>query len=124
MLTHVQIVHVPVLDQDRAKAFYVDMLGLVVVSDMDIGPHGRWLQVAPEGASTSLALVPGDSPAQTGTATVVFESTDIEADAQILRTKGVDLPNAIERMPWAAALRFEDPDGNQIAIQTPTAPGR
>ncbi|SJN11979.1 hypothetical protein FM113_13570 [Leucobacter sp. 7(1)] len=55
---------------------------------------------------------------------MVFESTDIEADAQILRTKGVDLPNAIERMPWAAALRFEDPDGNQIAIQTPTAPGR
>lgn len=120
MLTHVQIVHVPVLDQDRAKAFYVDRLGLVVVADMEMGPHGRWLQVAPEGASTSLALVPRDGTAQSGVATVVFESTDVEADAETLRTKGVDLPKPIEQMPWATALRFEDPDGNHIALQSST----
>ncbi|KIP52863.1 VOC family protein [Leucobacter komagatae] len=123
MLTVVQVVHVPVSDQDRAKDFYVDRLGLVVVADLDMGPHGRWLQVAPEGAATSLALIPDEGSSPPAPATVVFESTDIEADAQLFRTRGVDLPNAIEEMPWATTLRFEDPDGNQLALQSQMVPG-
>ncbi|MDS1272345.1 glyoxalase superfamily protein [Lipingzhangella sp. LS1_29] len=121
MLTHVQIIQVPVSDQDRAKDFYVDMLGLSVVADMQMGPHGRWLQVAPAGAATSLAIVPGHTVAPPGSATVVFESDDIEADAQALRARGVDLPEQVEQMPWATTVRFTDPDGNDLALQTPTA---
>lgn len=119
MLTHVQIVHVPVSDQDRAKDFYVDRLGMSVIADMNMGPHGRWLQVAPAGAATSLALVPGDESIALGSATVVFESDDIEADIAELRKRGMDLPDQIEDMPWARAIRFTDPDGNQLALQTP-----
>lgn len=122
MLTFVQVVHVPVSDQDRAKDFYVNGLGLVVVADIDMGPHGRWLQVAPQGAATSLALIPDDGSSSSASATVVFESTDIEADAQLFRTRGIDLPNAIEEMPWATTLRFEDPDRNQLALQSQMIP--
>lgn len=121
MLTHVQIVHVPVSDQDRAKDFYVDKLGLSVVADMQTGPHGRWLQVSPPGAATSLAIVLGDGDAQPGSAVLVFESDDVEADAQALRTRGVDLPAQVEQMPWATTIRFTDPDGNDLALQTPTS---
>ena len=121
MLTHVQIVHVPVSDQDLARDFYVDKLGLSVIADMQMGPHGRWLQVAPEGAATSLAIVPGDGETQPGSATVVFESNDIDADAQSLRARGVDLPDEVEQMPWATTIRFADPDGNDLALQTPAA---
>ena len=121
MLTHVQIVHVPVSDQDRAREFYVDKLGLSVAADIQMGPHGRWLQVAPEGAATSLAIVPGYGETHPGDATVTFESNNIEADAQALRARGVDLPDQIEQMPWAKAIRFTDPDGNDLALQTPTA---
>lgn len=123
MLTHVQIAHVPVSDQDRAKDFYVDRLGLSVVADMQMGPHGRWLQVSPAGAATSLAIVPGDRDTRPGSATVVFESNDIEADAATLRARGVDLPDQVEELPWARAIRFTDPDGNALALQSP-APRR
>lgn len=121
MPTHVQIVHVPVSDQDRAKDFYVDRLGMSVIADMTMGPHGRWLQVAPSGAATTIALVPGDDSSTPGSATLVFETTDIEADVAQLRKRGLDLPDEIEDMPWARAIRFTDPDGNNLVLQTPAA---
>ena len=120
MLTHIQIVHVPASDQDRAKDFYVERLGLSVVADVPMGPHGRWLQVAPAGAATSLAIIPGGGNTKPGSATVVLESDDIEADVQALRARGVDLPDRLEQMPWGATtIRFADPDGNDLALQTP-----
>lgn len=84
-------------------------------------PHGRWLQVAPAGAATSLALVPGDDTNAPGSATLVFETDDIEADVAQLRGRGLDLPDQIEDMPWARAIRFTDPDGNNLVLQTPVA---
>ena len=56
MLQQVQIIQVPVSDQQAAYDFCVGKLGLSVVADVAMGPHGRWLQVAPEGAATTLAL--------------------------------------------------------------------
>ncbi|MEV0675253.1 glyoxalase superfamily protein [Actinosynnema sp. NPDC050436] len=120
MLTHVQVVHIPVSDQDRAKEFYVDRLGLAVVADLPGGPHGRWLQVAPPGAASTLAIVPGSGDNQPGSAAVVFETDDIEADVAALRGRGVDLPEHVEEMWWARSVRFTDPDGNHLALQTRT----
>jgi catechol 2,3-dioxygenase-like lactoylglutathione lyase family enzyme len=45
----VTVVSVPVSDQERAKAFYVDTLGLELVRDDDSMPGIRWIQVAPKG---------------------------------------------------------------------------
>jgi len=50
------------------------------------------LQVAPSGAATSLALVPGDDGSAPGSTTLVFETTDIEADVAQLRKRGMDSP--------------------------------
>lgn len=44
------------------------------------------------------------------------------ADAAMLRERGVAVPDATEDMPWARVLRFADPDGNGIALQTPPPP--
>ena len=49
---------VPVTDQDRALEFYVGTLGFEVRIDGPFGDGGRWLEVAPPGAATTLALVP------------------------------------------------------------------
>lgn len=120
MITHVQIVHVPVSDQDKAKEFYVSRMGLEVIDDVTGGPWGRWLRVAVPGAATSLALVPGDEQSSPGSATVVFESDDLEADAVRLRDADVDVPNEIMEMPWARSVLFRDPDGNQLGLQSLT----
>jgi predicted enzyme related to lactoylglutathione lyase len=121
MLSHLQIVDVPVRDQDRALTFYVDTLGFEVRADLATGPHGRWLQVAPPGAATSLALTLAGDDAAAGRQTLVVESSDIDADVRRLADAGVSFEAGIEDMPWARVARFCDPDGNQLSLQTPVA---
>jgi len=43
----IRVVSVPVSDQHRAKAFYVDKLGLRLERDDDSVPGLRWIQVSP-----------------------------------------------------------------------------
>ncbi|GAA1251662.1 VOC family protein [Oryzihumus leptocrescens] len=51
-------VYLAVSDQDRALAFYRDVLGFEVRTDTDFGEGFRWIEVAPAGAYTVIALVP------------------------------------------------------------------
>jgi catechol 2,3-dioxygenase-like lactoylglutathione lyase family enzyme len=46
---HINIVSVPVSDQDRAKDFYVGQLGFELRADNPMGEGQRWLQVGPPG---------------------------------------------------------------------------
>ena len=48
-ISAVQLFSLPVGDQDRAKAFYVDVLGFELVNDAQMGPDLRWVQVRPPG---------------------------------------------------------------------------
>jgi predicted enzyme related to lactoylglutathione lyase len=122
MLTTIQIVNVPVADQTAAYEFYVERLGLQVIADTEMGPHGRWLQVAPMHGGTSLALTPANDAGRASG--LVIETDDIDADVKTLTDRGVDFAHGIEDMPWARAARFSDPDGNQLVLQTAPADGR
>ena len=57
MVEGVQIVSVPVSDQERAKSFYVDALGFELRQDVGWGDGMRWVEVAPANSPTSLTLV-------------------------------------------------------------------
>src|SRR5262249_59710004 len=57
-IVDVRTVGVPVTDQQRALAFYVDTLGFEKRLDVPFGDGKRWIEVAPAGATTTLALVP------------------------------------------------------------------
>ena len=56
-IKQVAVVSVPVSDQERAKEFYVDALGFELQRDDTSVPGLRWLQVGPQGASTTLTMV-------------------------------------------------------------------
>ena len=43
------VVSVPVSDQERAKSFYVDTLGLELVRDDSSVPRMRWVQIVQPG---------------------------------------------------------------------------
>lgn len=119
MLKSVQIVQIPVSDQDVARDFYVDRLGLQLVADLKMGPHGRWLQVRPDGDITTLALVPGSGTSPAGSlGAIAFEPDDLDQAVETLTQQGVDFPEGIEDMPWGRAARFSDPDGNALVLQT------
>jgi lactoylglutathione lyase len=56
-ITDVRTVGVPVSDQDRALEFYVGKLGLEKRLEFPMGDGQRWIEVAPPGATTTIALV-------------------------------------------------------------------
>lgn len=113
-ITQVQTLTVPVADQDRAKDFYVGTLGFEVVADNQAGPM-RWLQVAPAGAVTGLALsaLPHFRPGSLQG--VILASGDIDGDCERLRRAGVavDGPHS---QPWGTQATFADPDGNGFVL--------
>jgi len=58
--TGIQSVSMPVADQDRALAFYRDVLGCEVRIDTEIWPGARLVEVAPPGSSVGIILLPPD----------------------------------------------------------------
>jgi catechol 2,3-dioxygenase-like lactoylglutathione lyase family enzyme len=111
-VTRVGTVIVPVSDQERALAFYRDILGFEVRLDGPFGDGQRWLEVAPPGAETSLALVPAD-----GTE-VSLATRDAAADHAALRARRVDADASLVDMGPAVPpmFTFRDPDGNRFRV--------
>src|SRR5580658_7248282 len=71
---------VPVSDQDRAIAFYTEKLGFEKRADVPMGEAMRWVEVAPTGAETSIAIVPPREGEPTGVQTrVAFSTEDVDA---------------------------------------------
>src|ERR1039457_3859383 len=56
-ITRIGTVIVPVSDQERALSFYVETLGFEKRLDAPFGQGGRWIEVAPAGAATTIALL-------------------------------------------------------------------
>ena len=121
-ITHIQLFSVPVTNHDRARTFYVDRLGFDLISDRPMGPDGRWVQVAPKGAQTSITLVSGFETMPPGSVKgIVLETDDLVADVAALRDRGVEIEGDVEEAPWGRWVTFDDPDGNGIILQA-TAP--
>ena len=112
-LTHLRVVSIPVADQERAKTFYVDVLGFELRVDASFQEGQRWVEVAPPGAETSLTLVtwfPTMPPG--GISGLVLECDDIDATFAALSERGVVFAGPIEEAPWGRFATFTDPDGN------------
>jgi catechol 2,3-dioxygenase-like lactoylglutathione lyase family enzyme len=118
-ITQVATVLVPVSDQDRALEFYVGTLGFEKRTDTPYGEGERWVEVAPPGAATTIALVPPREGETAGVQTrVSFSSADIDADHAQLRGRGVDADPEVMRMgdPVPPMFFFSDPDGNRFFV--------
>ncbi|MGN6743250.1 MAG: glyoxalase superfamily protein [Amnibacterium sp.] len=121
-VTAVQLFSIPVTDQDRARDFYVDVLGFELVNDQRMGPDMRWVQVRPRGAATSITLVTWFDSLPAGSLKgTVLETDDLDGDAARLAALGVDLGGGVQEAPWGRWVELTDPDGNGIVLQA-TAP--
>jgi catechol 2,3-dioxygenase-like lactoylglutathione lyase family enzyme len=115
-ITAVRTVGVPVADQDRALTFYIEKLGFEKRLDVPFGKDDRWVEVAPPGAATTIALFRARSGEATGVDTQVrLTSRDAEADHAQLRARGVDVDAEILRSPVPMFV-FRDPDGNRLRV--------
>ncbi len=117
-ITKVQLLSIPVSDQDRARDFYVGVLGFELVRDFQAGPEMRWVQVRPVGAETSMTLVTWFPSMPPGSLTgLVLETDDLEGDVARLRDRGVSFEGEIREAPWGRSIVLRDPDGNGIVLQ-------
>jgi catechol 2,3-dioxygenase-like lactoylglutathione lyase family enzyme len=117
LIRDVQVVSVPVNDQERAKRFYVDMLSLELRADNAWGEGRHWVEVAPEGATTSLTLVTWFASMLPGSLKgVVFLVDDVRATYEVLIARGVTFDVPPEDQPWVPQAVFRDPDGNGFVL--------
>ena len=116
-ITDVRTVGVPVTDQDRALAFYVDELGFETRLDVPIGDGGRWIEVAPSGATTTIALVRPHEGVPAGVETGIrLKTQDADADNADLRARGVDADDVLRWPGVPPMFAFRDLDGNGLEI--------
>jgi predicted enzyme related to lactoylglutathione lyase len=115
-----ELVPVPVTDVDRAKAFYVDLLGFV--EDVDVRPADgvRVVQVTPPGSACSIGFGTG-VPAYEGTPGTVrglhLVVADIEAARADLVGRGVDVGELVDVGGGVRYAWITDPDGNTLTLQ-------
>jgi catechol 2,3-dioxygenase-like lactoylglutathione lyase family enzyme len=119
VISQVGTVIVPVSDQDRALEFYTEKLGFEKRGDIPYGDGERWLDVAPPGAATTIAIVPPREGQPAGIETrTAFTTDDVDAAHEHLRSQGVDVDDEVMRMgdPVPPMFFFRDPDGNSFLL--------
>jgi catechol 2,3-dioxygenase-like lactoylglutathione lyase family enzyme len=111
-ITSFEIVSVPVSDPEKSKLFYRDVLGFDLIREEPMGPEMKWIQLAPHGCATTIALVTWfDTMRPGGLQGVMLNVTDIDSDHALLSGRGLTL-SAIQQQPWGRFATFSDPDGN------------
>ena len=120
-----------VLDQDQAKDFYVDTLGMEVATDLDLG-FMRWLTVRLPGDPGREILLerPGPPAMDEETAAQVRElvtkgamggwlsitTDDAQATFETLKARGVDITDEPSPKPYGIDFGIRDPFGNAFRI--------
>jgi lactoylglutathione lyase len=113
----VHTIGVHVGDQNDAVEFYVGTLGFEKRLDAPISPTMRWIEVAPPGASTTIALIGGDdAPAAGGETGVRFTVPDAEAEHDAMHDRGVSVGDLLRWEGVPPMYTFEDPYGNGFEV--------
>ncbi len=122
----IRLTSVLVDDQEKALRFYTDVLGFEKKHDFPAG-GGRWLTVtSPEGLEgMELLLEPNGIPvAQTyqralyeqGIPATMFFSTDIQAEYERLKERGVVFAGPPQKTESGTMAVFDDTCGNLILL--------
>ena len=112
----VTVISIPVADQDRAKAFYADILDFVSLVDSPFEAQGathRWIQLAPRAdAETSISLMSGLIEMAPGSLKGLILKVDDIADRRATLLDRGTAVGEIQETPWGRFANFSDPDGN------------
>ena len=118
----ISTVVIPVADQERAIEFYTQKLGFEKRTDVPFGPEEgfRWVEVAPVGAVTTIAVVPPPPGGSTGNREtgIGLQTDDIDAYHAELDSNGVDVDPEVSRMgdPVPPLFWLRDPEGNTLMV--------
>ncbi|MET1075214.1 MAG: VOC family protein [Umezawaea sp.] len=134
MTVFVPVTGIPVDDQDKALAFYTDVLGFVVKTNIPLGDD-KWLTVvspdAPDGVEVLLEpdgnpgiQIDGKPAAQVykkvlydaGVPYTMLGSTDLDKDYERMKGLGVRFTQEPTKTDFGAMAVFDDTCGNLIVL--------
>ncbi len=114
-------VSVYVNDLERALAFYRDVLGWRITSDVPMGDHLRWVTVAPSNSNSGFVLVDryGDWSAEMvgGWSGVVLDVDDVGRTYSDLIGKGVEFTEPPRQESYGMWAAFSDSEGNLFGLR-------
>ncbi len=124
MISRVGTVSIFVEDQDRAKAFYTEKLGMELISDDEIWPgaDARWLAVAPAGAETQIVLYKFDDNWEHYRSTfgqsqsLTLQCEDIDETYRVYKERGVEFLGEPETQFWGRFVMLKDCEGNTLIL--------
>ncbi len=118
-MMQLSVVSVPVSDQERAKAFYRDVLGFRIVREQSMGSKYRWVQLRPPSGAAGITLVTWFETMPPGCVQgLVLETMDIEHVHEKLREHGLAITD-VQQADWGRFATFSDPDGNGWVLAMP-----
>lgn len=111
-------------DYARAKAFYVDLLGLKILAENHRADRDSWkLDLGlPDGSQLELFSFPNpparaSRPEACGLRHLAFEVADIDAEVAELKAADVDVePLRVDEFTGARFTFFADPDGLPLEL--------
>lgn len=121
MIDAVATVCIFVTDQDKAKAFYTNVLGFELRQDSPMG-ESRWIAVAPKGARTEVILYKMDQnwehyrSVMGKSQAITFNVTDIAGLRDNLKAKGVRITQEPDPQPWGTYMMILDQDDNALLM--------
>jgi catechol 2,3-dioxygenase-like lactoylglutathione lyase family enzyme len=116
-VSRVLTVAVPVRDQERALTFYRDTLGFEIRRDSTFGAGQRWIEIAPTGAETTVALPPSHPGVKPGVDTGLRLATpDAHSAHARLSAMGVDVDEVLDFPGAPPMFVLRDPDNNTLVI--------
>jgi predicted enzyme related to lactoylglutathione lyase len=122
MLEKVVYVTMFIKDQDKALAFYTDVLGFDKRAENPTPGGPRFLTVGIKGQDLELVLWPG-TPGQgqpfqgRSMAAYTLETKDCRKTYEILKSRGVKFETDVLEYPWGYVAVFQDPDGNRLQLR-------
>jgi predicted enzyme related to lactoylglutathione lyase len=122
-VSSVQVVSIPVTDQDRSRAFYEDALGFALMADSPMGPGMRWVQIGVPGTDVSFTLVTWFESMPPGSQKgLVIGVLDIDEMARRLHAAGYIKDDKVDEQPWGRFVLLDDPDGNSLVLTGAATP--
>jgi predicted enzyme related to lactoylglutathione lyase len=119
MIRGVKFVSIPVVDQDRALAFFTEKLGFRVTTDQPFNEKQRWIELAIPGAETGVVLfsTPG-GPQPGGFMNLSLWTEDVEETAKTLKARGVTFVSEPKKESWGVSAIFKDSEGNSYVMSS------
>ncbi len=121
MLQRIAFQSIPVDDQDRAIAFYCDVLGMTLQTDMPYGDNWRWVFLEIPGAKSRIHFARREEITVREKPVLALVCDDIDADCARWKKQGVDITHGPDDAPWQPGVRWatiHDSEGNTLFIES------